>query len=279
MSIRRLKAGLIGSHIQKTRLPAALKIMCEDAAIELDFALFDTADMQNFEFVEHVERLIQDGWNGITITHPYKLAARKFAASGMIGELAHLNACNTIRFGSDPEGFNTDYSGFLHAWASNMGTSKPGKVAIAGAGGVANALAPALASLGATQISIWDLDFSKAASLANDVGPIALAVPKEAAMDVVLVADGLVNATALGMQQYPGSAFDPSWIGSQTWAFDAVYTPANTEFTNKANSSGLKTISGFELFKHMAMSSFSAYTGLPLDKPDVLARLEALKPE
>lgn len=279
MEVRRLKAGLIGDHIQKTRLPAALKLMCDDARIELDFSLIDTADIDEFDFEATVRDLIARNWSGVTVTHPFKIAARDFAGQNMLPELSHLNASNTLRFGSKSVAFNTDYTGFLGAWSHCMKGRRPGKVAIAGAGGVASALGPALAKLGANEISIWDIDRTKAQKLADEIGVVAQAIPIEKADAVSRVADGLVNATALGMQHYPGSAFDPSWIGEQQWAFDAVYTPVETEFLSHATASGLQTMSGFELFKHMAIGSFCAYTGLSVDEKPILKRLEVLKPK
>lgn len=279
MAGKLLKAGLIGEHIQKTRMPAALKLMCEDAGIELDFSLVDTAMIAGFDFESTVNDMLAQGWSGVTVTHPYKIAARNFAGDNMLEELSHLNASNTLRFGSNIAAFNTDYTGFLSAWSHCMGDRRvPGNVAMAGAGGVASALGPALAKLGATKISIWDIDPGKASKLADEIGSVAEAVPIEQAKQASIDADGLVNATALGMQQYPGSAFKQEWIEKQNWAFDAVYTPVETEFLSFARSASLKTMSGFELFKHMAIGSFSAYTKLDVDKISVLARLNTLKP-
>lgn len=278
MAAKRLKAGLIGDHIQKTRLPAALKLMCDDAQIVLDFSLIDTSGINDFDFLGTVNELMAQDWSGVTVTHPYKIAARNFAGPNMLKELSHLNASNTLRFDVGLEAFNTDYTGFLGAWSNCMGDRIPGNVAMAGAGGVASALGPALAKLGATKISIWDLDHGKAAKLAREIGSVARAIPVEHARQAAIDADGLVNATALGMQQYPGSAFEQGWLNGQEWAFDAVYTPVETQFLSFAMSAGLKTISGFELFKHMAIRSFSAYTNLAVDEEAMLARLEVLKP-
>lgn len=278
MTIKHLKAGLIGDHIQKTRLPAALKLMCEDAGITLDFSLIDTADIADFDFEATVDELINQNWSGVTVTHPFKIAARRFVGSGMLPELSHLNASNTLRFGNKMKAYNTDYTGFLGAWSHSMGDKKPGRVAMAGAGGVASALGPALAKLGANQITLWDINDQKAVELAREIGDVAEAVPIQLADDASLNAIGLVNATALGMQQYPGSAFDRRLIAGQEWAFDAVYTPVDTQFLLGAETEGLKTISGFELFKHMSIGSFTAYTDLTVDKEAMLARLEVLRP-
>ena len=166
-----LRAGLIGEHIQKTRLPAALRIMCEEAGIELAFDLIDTALSGAFDFDRKVTELIEAGWTGVTVTHPFKIDAARYAGDGMTGEAADLGAANTLVFGDPLKGFNTDYSGFLGAWRHIMGADSPGRVAMAGAGGVAQAIGPALIELGARKVSIWDVVPEKAQALADKIGP------------------------------------------------------------------------------------------------------------
>lgn len=274
-----LRASLIGEHIQKTRLPAALQIMCNDAGIVLAFDLIDTALLDSFDFDRKVEELIAAGWTGVTVTHPYKMEAARFAGTGMSGEAANLDAANTLIFSDPLKGLNTDYTGFLGAWRHIMGEEKPGRVAMAGAGGVAQAIGPALVRLGAEMLTVWDVAYERAQALAAKIGPKAVPIPMEDADQAVREAGGLVNATALGMAQYPGSAIAPELLGGQRWAFDAVYTPTNTEFLKAATRAGLKTISGFDLFRHMALGTFEAYTGIRPDVKTTLGKLAALKPD
>lgn len=274
-----LRAGLIGQHIQKTRLPAALEIMCGEAGIGLDFELIDTALLEGFDFDRKVRELIAAGWTGVTVTHPFKMDAARFAGTGMSGEAAGLDASNTLIFGDPLRGLNTDYTGFLGAWRHIMGAEGPGRVAMAGAGGVAQAIGPALVRLGAERLDIWDIAPGKAAALAAKIGSRAVAISPEDAPQAARAADGLVNATALGMAQYSGSAFDPTLLGGQRWAFDAVYTPTNTEFLVAAGAAGLRTISGFDLFRHMALGTFEAYTGIRPAPGTTLEKLAALKPD
>ena len=146
-------------------------------------------------------------------------------------------------------------------------------------GGVAQAIGPALIELGARKISLWDAVPEKARALADKIGPAAEALSVDEAPRAIGQADGLVNATALGMAQYPGSAIAATLMGRQRWAFDAVYTPTNTEFLKAAETAGLNTISGFDLFRHMAIGSFEAYTGIRPDTKKTLAKLTALKPD
>lgn len=270
-----LKAGLIGEHISRTRLPMALQIMCDINGLKLEFELIDTALIDRFDFVKCVDRLCAMGWTGVTVTHPYKTDAAVYAGAGMRTDVVHLGASNTLVFGDPLEGFNTDYSGFLAAFEP-VTDRRP--VFMAGAGGVARSLGAALVREGVSDLAIYDLDNARSADLAERIGPPARAIPLDEFNDAVKAASGLVNATPLGMVEYPGSAFDPSLLGSQAWAFDAVYTPTDTEFLKACGAARMKTISGFELFKHMAIRSFVAYTSIPVEAGIVLPRLEELRP-
>ena len=78
----------------------------------------------------------------------------------------------------------------------------------------------------------------------------------------MLACDGLVNATPVGMHQYPGQPFPPGGFARQRWAFDAVYTPENTEFLAQCRQRGIETISGFKLFLYQGVDAFERFTGI-----------------
>ena len=270
-----LRAGLIGANIQRTRLPFALKALCELNHIEFSFELIDTTLIENFDFENCVNERVEMGWTGVTVTHPYKTAAADFVGS-LSGAPANMGASNTLifkgpNFNQGVTAYNTDYTGFRAAWTTVFGKRKPGRVAMAGAGGVSRAIAVALIEMGCEELSIWDLQPERAAEVANLADPSgkrAIAIPIEQSDDYVRQANGLVNASALGMLQYPGTAFKADLIGTQDWVFDAVYTPIWTEFMELAKSRNLLCLTGFDLFKHMAIRTFTTYTGLSVEPTD-----------
>ncbi|MCK0166279.1 shikimate dehydrogenase [Jannaschia sp. S6380] len=271
---RTLRCGLIGTHIGASRLARALAIMCADHGLTLDFTPIDTAGSEAFDFEETVDMLRLDGWTGVTVTHPWKTHAADWAGDALIADIRTLGAANTLTF-APVAGHNTDYSGFLSAWAQRTDAA-PGRVAVAGAGGVARAVVPALIALGADSVLVWDRDARTAERLAADTG--ATAIPAATAADAILAADGLVNCTPMGMGTNGGTAFDPDLIGPQGWAFDAVYTPTETPFLQAARRGGLDVMTGFDLFRFMAMKSFQAYTGIAPDPATTLPKLDQLQP-
>lgn len=275
MARKLLKAGLIGANISKTRFPAALNLMCAEAGIDLSFDLIDSADQAAFDFFETVAAFRAQGWTGVSVTHPFK----SMAATLLPDKGKGLGAVNILLFDGDGlRGANTDYTGFIAAWQAEMGDQRPGRVAMAGAGGVARALVPALVKLGASDIAIWDKDHARAVAIANQIGGCCRAVSGDDIAAAIADADGLVNATYLGMTGHPTSAFANPLPGPPAWVFDAVYTPVETPFLISARAAGAKCVSGFALFQHMAIRSFQIYTGVDLDPDQTLAKLAMLKP-
>lgn len=274
-----LKAGLIGEHISRSRFPAALQNLCERYSLRLEFQLIDTAGQDDFDLEDRLTQARADGWSGMSITHPFKARAAVWAGAAMVRGGAHLGAANTLVFGPPLAGHNTDFSGFKSAFAGLDGPPAPGRVVMIGAGGVARALAPAILDLGAEAIWINDANMAAAHALSTQLGPRAHAVEGADLTSALRDATGLINATPVGTVEYPGSAFDLDQIGPQVWAFDAVYTPVWTPFLATARDRGLVTLTGFDLFRHMAIGSFAAFTGLIPDPSEALPLLDRLKPE
>ncbi|MBD1545368.1 shikimate dehydrogenase family protein [Roseibium aggregatum] len=273
-----LRGGLIGAHISRTRLPAALSLLCIDAGLALEFELIDSAEDVDFDLSACLAACRDKGWNGVSVTHPHKIGAFEWLDGNQTDEVAKLGSVNMIVFGPTTFGTNTDYTGFLSAWQAEMGSIAPGRVALAGAGGVGRALGHALARLGATEIVIFDAAPERANELAKSIGPTARSCSLVEIPDIIRDFDGLVNATPIGTAEYPGSAFPSPIPGGPTWVFDAIYTPTETQFIQDGRAAGAEIITGFSLFKHMALRTFEAYTGRTPDAEQMLPQLDDLKP-
>jgi len=50
------------------------------------------------------------------------------------------------------------------------------------------------------------------------------------------------------------------------WVFDAVYTPADTEFLQNARLAGLTVISGYQLFIGQGVDAWEIFTGTKVDR-------------
>ena len=144
----------------------------------------------------------------------------------------------------------------------------PRKVALIGAGGIGRAIAFGLTDLGAEEIWIYDQNYLKSQSLVRalnfqDQSRVLLCNSLE---DAVTNVNGLVNATPVGMHNHLGTPIPKNYLGSQSWAFDAVYTPIKTTFILDASESGLEILFGFELFFYQGIEAFEIFSGVRLDE-------------
>lgn len=262
-----IRLGLIGDNIKRSKSPLLHTLAGRLCGLDVRYDTLIPADLgQSFAAV--FERCRSEGYRGINITYPYK---ETVVAMLRIDDprVAAIGACNTVLFEDDgPRGFNTDYSGFAAAFRAAFPGSQPGIVAMAGAGGVGKAVGFALADFGASALRLFDRDRSRAEALADAVSrsfpgmKVSIAASIE---EAARGADGLVNCTPLGMVGHPGTAIPKAALGAQRWAFDAVYTPVETEFLLDARAGGLETISGYELFFHQGVDAFRIFTGQPVD--------------
>ena len=274
-----LRLGLIGDNIARSKSPLLHVEAGRLCGIEVGYERLVPADMGiGFEAV--FERCRESGFHGINITYPYKEQVVPLVSIDAPG-VRRIGACNTVLFaGFRASGYNTDHSGFLAAYRDAFGRRDPGTVAMAGAGGVGKAIAFALAELGCRRLCLYDPRKGRAMRLAQSIGagPTGMAVEVcDSIGEAANGAQGLVNCTPLGMAGNPGTAIPAALMDKAHWAFDAVYTPVETEFLKNARSARLEIMSGYELYFHQGVDAFRLFTGRDVDQAalrEVLRRLE-----
>lgn len=262
-----MRLGLIGDNIARSQSPRLHVEAGRLCGLQIAYERLIPRDL-DLGFADVFNRCAEEGFRGINVTYPYKeeVISRLTVPDPTT---AAIRACNTVLFGQEqPEGHNTDYSGFMAAFRSKFQRALPGCVAMAGAGGVGKAVAFGLARLRAAELRIFDHDQEKARDLAVAVAEGGTGMRTTVASSVEEVAagaDGLVNCTPLGMIGHPGSAIPADAMKGASWAFDAVYTPVDTAFLRDAEKAGLEVMSGYELFFHQGIDAFRLFTGLEVD--------------
>ncbi|WP_439574811.1 shikimate dehydrogenase family protein [Phreatobacter sp.] len=265
--MQHVRLGLIGDKIQASRSPDLHRLAGRLCGLDVSYELLIPPTRgETFDTV--FDHCRNGGFRGINVTYPYKEAVLShLPAPG--ADLLALGACNTVVFDSSgPQGANTDCTGFASAFRHRFGDASPGIVAMAGAGGVGKAIAFALVSLGAVEIRLCDAERSKAEALA------AALLPRADGTRIVICgsmaeaaeqADGIINATPLGMAGVGGNAIPDRALEGAGWAFDAVYTPEWTEFLSAAREACLDILSGYELFLFQGIDAFRIFTGHQVD--------------
>ena len=275
-----IRLGLIGDNIAESRAPRLHEIAGRLCGRAVTYDLLRPAGIDlSFEAV--FEHCREAGYRGVNITYPYKERVVRLLEAGDPA-VAAIGACNTVLFGpGGARGYNTDHTGFIAAYRNAFGGVAPGAVVLAGAGGVGRAIGFALARLGASELRLFDLEEQKAAALAKTLraGPerpsalIRVCATIEEAADG---ADGFVNATPAGMGGIGGCPFPRELIGGRQWAFDAVYTPADTTFMQAARAAGLSTLSGYELFLYQGIHAFRLFAGCDVAEDRLRDELQAV---
>ncbi|WP_136810667.1 shikimate dehydrogenase family protein [Desulfosediminicola flagellatus] len=268
-----VKLGLLGNGISRTRAKVLHELLGEMYGLQVTYQVMDLGEHPTpVSISDELKRCSGEGFRGVNVTHPYKQDAFK-----TVTLLDHfptgLTSVNTVLFESEKMvADNTDYSGFYDAFVNQFGSNySPGRVLMLGAGGVGVAIAFALKQLALTELVIYDLEPGVAEKLVSQLcyHDIPAKVAGDDLVAEMLGADGLINATPVGMFQYPGNPFPQEGFRSQNWAFDAVYTPVETAFIRQCEDCGISTLSGFRLFLYQGLNAFERFTGITPDASTV----------
>ncbi len=264
MSMSTLRLGLIGDNIAQSLSPRLHFLAGEQHGLKVSYERLIPAE-RGARFDEILNDCRASGYRGVNITYPYKEAVAELV-SIPDPQVRAIGAVNTVLFEpGGPVGHNTDYTGFKAAYRAARPHAKPGTILLIGAGGVGRAVAFALADLGADKLVLCDRDMSKAESLGQDL--------KRSGLEIVCAGDpivaatgvtGLINCTPVGMVGFEGTPLPKHAMDGAEWAFDAVYTPKNTQFLTGAAQMGLTCITGWELFFHQGIDAWSLFSERPV---------------
>lgn len=275
MSARRsFLAGLIGQGIGPSLTPELHEREAARQGLRYVYKTIDLRDEQTrpVRLQRIVAAAVELGFDGLNITHPVKQTVVPMV-DRVSDEVAAIGALNTVLITADGTvGHNTDVTGFARAFAEGLVGSSRNEVLLLGAGGAGTAVAHALASQGVRRLSVTDPDTDRAEALCRSLrqvladGTEVRAVPTAAVAEVVASADGLVNATPVGMAAHPGIAISADLLTPDLWVADIVYRPLVTELLHAAAQRGCRTLSGAGMAVHQAADAFELITGRPADR-------------
>jgi len=266
-----MKAALVGQGIGASLTPDMHQAEARAQGFEYHYERFDTtrAPYSDMPLENLIAQAEQEGFAGLNITHPYKTRA-----AGLVDELSgpakELGAINTVVFkGGKRTGHNTDYTGFGSAFRREFIDAAGDSVLLLGAGGAGLAVALALIDHPVAKLTVFDRQPKQAEALVD-----RLAASRPGAQVSVISSiheiesseiDGVVNATPMGMANYPGVAINPVFLTPSQWVFDIVYFPQETELLLKAKNQGCRVVSGASMAVFQAAAAFSLITGRAAD--------------
>lgn len=272
--------GLVGAGIGGTRSPVMHEGEARALGLPLVYRVLD-AEVIGFgkdDLAAFLRMLGQLGFDGVNVTHPFKQAVVR-----LLDELSdaagRLGAVNTVLFREGRMiGDNTDWSGYRANFVSGLGDHPHGKVAMIGAGGAACAVGYAHLDLGATRLAIFDPAADRAQALAQRLGelfPEAQVLAAACVAEALSGADGVVQASPIGMLSHPGLPFDPALLTPAMWVSDIIYFPLETELLKAAQALGCATLNGGGMAVMQAAHAFARFTGIEPDTTRMLADFAA----
>ena len=262
--------GLIGAGIEASRTPAMHE---REGALQGLRYIYQRIDLQALKLgIEALPDLLRAaawaGFAGLNITHPAKQAVLP-----LLDELSDaaraLGAVNTVVFEAGRRiGHNTDWQGFAESFRRNLKGVARDRVVLLGAGGGGSAVAYALLTEEVQRLAIVDVEPGRAEGLAARLCGHFGAGRAQAAPDpasALAAADGLINATPVGMAGYPGLPLPAELLHPGLWIVDIVYFPLETELLRRAQALGCRTQGGGEMAVFQAAQAFRLFTGMEPD--------------
>ena len=267
---RRILVGLIGRNIQGSLSPALFADAFAAAGIDGFYHLID-ADRLAARLPELFVAIKALGFAGANITYPFKQDILPLL-DAVDPEAAEVGAINTVAIAHDGRttGYNFDRPGWRDSVIEKFGAdaARGRTVVLIGAGGAGRAVAFALMDLGAGVLVLHDLDAARAKALQADVARRYGAARGRLATDLereIAAADGVVNATQLGMTGFAGNPVPVAALKATHWAADVIYTPVESEFLKAAAAKGARTLNGSGMCVHQAVEAFRLLTGVVPD--------------
>jgi shikimate dehydrogenase len=278
MNDRRILVGLIGANIMNSLSPVLHADAFATAGIDGYYHLMDVDRLPGRSLAQLLDAAKTAGFAGTNITYPFKQDVMDLL-DDIDPEAAQIGAVNTVTIAADGRtiGYNTDRHGFRHSFQEGLkpAAAQAATVVLIGAGGAGRAVAFSLMDLGAATVVVHDRDVARVSHLISDLAIWYGASRCRQAGDLereIATADGVVNATPVGMYGFPGNPVPVSALHAGQWAADVIYTPIETVFLKSAADRGARVLTGGGMCVHQAAESFRLFVGI---EPDV-ARLHRI---
>jgi len=273
--------GLIGAGIQASRTPAMHEREGADQGLLYLYRLIDLrklglgADALP-DLLTAAERM---GFTGLNITYPCKQSVIPLL-SDLSDDARALGAVNTVELRDGKRiGHNTDWWGFAESFRRGLPDVKRDRVVQLGAGGAGAAVAHAALTLGAKQLTLFDIDASRSQRLAADLaarfgkGRATIGADLGGAM---AEADGLIHATPTGMAKHPGLPLPATFLRPELWVAEIVYFPLETELLRTAKGIGCRTLNGGGMAVFQAAEAFRLFTGISANAERMLRHFASM---
>ena len=270
--------GLVGHYISKSQMPDLISKLGSEFEVPIKYQLFDLSLKKNIDLKMFIEGVKKNNFLGLGVTYPFKEKVLDFVEH--FGEEVELTgATNALIFQNEITARNTDFLGFLKSFNFHFNTL-PKKVLVVGGGGVGRAVCFALGKLCVEKIYLIEKDTRKSNELISqlrkkEINCVSLEV--ENLIKVQFDLEGIVNCTPIGHESSLGNPLPKLVTTKDHWVYDAVYTPAKTDFLKRAELNKSKIIYGIDLFIFQGIEAFILFTDQEKLRKTIYKKIEKIR--
>ena len=217
-------------------------------------ATYDKILLIENQLGEFINRIRSKEIYGANITVPFKEKIIPFIDT-LSNEARESNSVNTIYLSNDKVvGHNTDIEGFYLSLKNKKLNFRSKNSLILGSGGVTPSIIIALKKLGVDNIIVSNRTKEKAIRLKERFNFLEILE-----WGKTIKADFIINTTSLGLKENDKINLDYGLLGSESFFYDVIYKPKETNFLKNAKKNGQKFQNGLMMFIHQAAESFEVW--------------------
>jgi shikimate dehydrogenase len=258
---------VIGNPIEHSLSPKLHNYWIKSNNID---AIYEKKKIDEGELGDIVIQIKQKKIAGINVTVPFKKMIIPFLDE-LTAEAESTQSVNTLYLKDNKViGHNTDIIGFETSIKKSNFNIFNKEVLILGAGGVVPSIILALKRMKVSKIKISNRTKEKAENL------------KELFRNLEIIQwgkipnfDVIINATSIGLKKDDHINLDFSLISKNSFFYDVIYNPRETNFLKTGKSLGGTILNGKLMFIYQAFSAFNIWHGIePRVNEDVIKLLD-----
>ena len=220
-------------------------------------------------FAAAVDAFRAGGGKGLNVTLPFKQEAFRYCTD-TAPRAAAAQAVNTLSFGEQVRGDNTDGVGLIRDLEGNLATPLAGKtVLLMGAGGAAQGVLGALLDSRVARLVVANRTLARAQALAARFPGVQASPYEQLKNDFEVI----IDATSAGLSDSP-LPLPKGVLRPGVLAYGMVYG-RETAFLAAARACGARACDGLGMLVEQAAESFFIWRGVRPETRTVLARLRA----
>lgn len=211
-----------------------------------------------------IDNLSRNGFVGCNVTIPHKETALSLVQN--LDEIVvSTGSLNTIYLiGGEVHATSTDGEGFSKNLLSTLPnySLRDKNIILIGAGGSAKAIIDNLLRQSVRHVKIFNRTVERAQQIKQQFGTrvkIGNPIPNQIDLEEC---DLLINTTPQGMDGQRPNDLDISSLPPTAIVADIVYVPLKTELIKRAESQGLRTVTGLGMLLHQAVRGFELWFGV-----------------